>query len=1021
MADRHPSKSLVGVHADITDRKQAEEKLKRIEWMLSEKPMSSIELTSETHDQGYGDLTELNRDGVILKSIGREQLKNFTNDYLELLGTSSAIYEVNGDYAFGIFASGWCRMMDKASRNRCGTPDNVQALNSGRWLCHESCWTDCAKEAIARRAVVDIECHGGLRLYGAPIIAGTKVIGAINIGYGDPPKDPEKLKMLALAYHLDISDLLREAAAYDSRPAYIVEMAKRRLHTTAKLIGSMVEAKQAEEAIRASEEKHRRLFETMNQGVTYQAADGTIISANPVAERILGLAFDQMRGKTSMDPRWRMIQEDGTAVQGADHPSMVALRTGETIGPVVRGVFHPDKNDYIWLSITAIPLFQPGDAKPFQAYAIFKDVTERKLAEEALLESEEKYRQLAEESPISIMSFDAEGTVTFVNKWHLNTFARNKHDADFFLGKKITELPGIVEAGIANKIGKVLQGERVTLKDVFFPKFTGGHNGYQSIQAVPVYRKEKLAGGIMLREDVTERKRVEEALREGEERYRGYVDNAPTAIFVVDEQGRYLMTNPAASRITGFSSEELERLSIRDVVSPDHLDKALVHFQELKETGSAVGEFPLATQSGESCWCLIEAVRLAPDKYIGFATDITDQAHARQELIKAKQQAEIASTAKSEFLANMSHEMRTPLNGAMSMLQLLRLSELSPEQREYVDAALVASKNLTRLLTDILDLSRVEAGLLRLAQERFEIEEIVRTVHSTFREIAQEKGVELRNRVSQLIRGQFLGDPVRIRQVLFNLVGNAVKFTEKGSVTMDIELLTPLRLGKERLLFTITDTGIGIPDKDIPTIFDPFTQVEGTYTKSYRGAGLGLNIVKRLVTLMGGSLAIESEGGKGTTVHVALSLERPTPIEPVDRPAEVVTAGNAKRVLLAEDESINRMAMRIFLEKSGFEVVCAVNGLEVLERLEGEPFDLAIIDIQMPLMSGMEAIQIVHSSNKFSRHSVLPIIVMTAYAMTGDREKFLEAGGTAYLAKPVDFGELERTIRNLCQMAQAPH
>ncbi|MCA1784612.1 MAG: PAS domain-containing protein, partial [Desulfobacteraceae bacterium] len=214
-------KEILFVSRDFTARKRAKGELKRIEWMLSRKPNSSIQAQAENHDQGYGDLTKLNRDGIILKSIGHERLKSFAGDYLDLLGTSSAIYEINGDYAFGIFASGWCRMMDRASRNLCNTPDNIEALNSGRWLCHESCWTDCAKEAIAKRAQVDIECNGGIRMYAVPIFAGGNVIGVINFGYGDPPKDPEKLKMLADIYHLNYDDLLREATAYDSRPLYI--------------------------------------------------------------------------------------------------------------------------------------------------------------------------------------------------------------------------------------------------------------------------------------------------------------------------------------------------------------------------------------------------------------------------------------------------------------------------------------------------------------------------------------------------------------------------------------------------------------------------------------------------------------------------------------------------------------------------------------------------------------------------------------------------------------------------------
>jgi PAS domain S-box-containing protein len=234
---------------DITEHKAVEENLKKIEWMLSQKQTPDNVDLDENYDQGYGDLTELNSDGIILKSISPEILRNFSNDYMELLGTSSAIYEANGNYAFGIFSSGWCRMMDRASRQLCNSTDNIKALNSGRWLCHESCWNDCSKEAILKREPVEIECSGGIRLYAVPIIANEEVVGAINFGYGDPPEDREKLQELADTYQVNYNDLVREAHAYETRPPYIIKMAKNRLHATARLIGSMIETKQAEAKI----------------------------------------------------------------------------------------------------------------------------------------------------------------------------------------------------------------------------------------------------------------------------------------------------------------------------------------------------------------------------------------------------------------------------------------------------------------------------------------------------------------------------------------------------------------------------------------------------------------------------------------------------------------------------------------------------------------------------------------------------------------------------------------------------
>ncbi|MCF8137271.1 MAG: PAS domain S-box protein, partial [Desulfotignum sp.] len=516
---------------DITARKQAEEELKRIEWMLSRRPVSNIEAQAENHDQGYGDLTELNRDGIILKSIGHERLKSFASDYLDLLGTSSAIYEINGDYAFGIFASGWCRTMDRASRHLCNTSENVEALASGRWLCHESCWSDCSKEVIAKGAAVDIACNGGIRLYAVPIFAGGNVIGVINFGYGDPPKDPEKIRILADVFHLNHDDLLREAMAYDSRPSYIIEMAKNRLNSTAKLIGSMVETKQAMEALRDSEQKHRRLFETMAQGVIYHAANGTIISANPAAERILGLSFEQMQGKTSMDPRWKMTKENGTEVPGTDHPAMIALRTGEVVGPVIRGVFHPDKHAHVWLFITAIPLFQPGETKPFQVYATFADITDRKQAEEKLAYSQKLMQYIIEHTNSAVAVHDRNLHYIYVSQRYLDDYKVNetdiigKHHYDVF-----PDLPqrwrDVHQKALAGEISKAD-------RDPFFQD--DGTIEWTRWECRPWYEEDGSIGGIIVyTEVITDWINAEEKLRSSHERMLTILDSIDSTVYVAD-------------------------------------------------------------------------------------------------------------------------------------------------------------------------------------------------------------------------------------------------------------------------------------------------------------------------------------------------------------------------------------------------------------------------------------------------------------------------------------------------------
>lgn len=642
--------------------------------------------------------------------------------------------------------------------------------------------------------------------------------------------------------------------------------------------------------------------------------------------------------------------------------------------------------------------------------------------ERAKLEEERKHALDAQELLLAFLD-NAPSFATLRDKDQRYLLADKKSlanmnkTAEVAVGMHIRDVaqPDIVERLIEDD-KRILSTLKPEVKDYEIPDKDGTRH-YQR-HLFPVFDADHNVYGVgTVTNDITDQKLLERQIRLTSERFQSIFFNSPISISISDlKTSTFLMVNQTFCDIFGYKPEDVEGKHVDEFDLVVHEEQRLSLRQEIEQMGRVYNkEVHVRGKDGYIFIALVsvEIVKTEDSiQAISAFQDITERFRMQEQLTIAKQEAEASTMAKSSFLANMSHEIRTPLNAMLGFASLLLGTQLDKNQREYLEAIDTSGKNLLSIINDILDFSKIEAGMFTIEKTPFSLQQALHSVNTMFFEKAQAKGLKLFTAVDPKLPPLVNGDPTRFTQILMNLLGNAIKFTNQGTISVEavVEKITD---NGATVRISVTDTGIGISEDKQNVIFKRFTQAEDNTTRNFGGTGLGLSIAKKLVELQGGEIWVKSEVNRGSefsfrmTYEISDSKEYPMAEEIVKDNNKDIFDG--KRVLIVEDNLLNQKLASTLLKAEGFDTKVAENGQIALDILANEQFDLILMDIQMPIMDGYQATAKIRADVSLT----IPIVAMTANALTGERERCIGAGMNNYITKPFKTQDLLQIIADL--------
>ena len=656
-----------------------------------------------------------------------------------------------------------------------------------------------------------------------------------------------------------------------------------------------------------------------------------------------------------------------------------------------------------------------GKGKVTGMFGVLQEVEEKKPAY-IKPGAEIKQGNLYYNAPFGYHVIDSQGYFTEINDTELGWLGYTKEEVinkkafrDILSDSSIKafedNLPALIKNGYVKEL--VLELRKKDSNPLYvLSNFTAAYNDDGS-----------LLNARVISFDITKLKKQQEAIEESEAMYRNLIEESAQMLFTADTQGRFTYVSNRLKKTIGYSNRDLLGKLFASIYDGEWRKKAIAFYnkQLLDKIEETTFLFPIIIRTGEKLWIEQVATLIKKNNNIvgyRFALyDITERLKTQEAMQEAARLAMEAKDMQQTFLGKMSHEIRTPMNGVVGMVNLLNTTQLTAEQQEFVDGIKESSVNMIRIINDILDVTKIQSGKLIFEETDFVLKNLVNSVIFSLKAAADQKNIQLISRIDSQIPDALVADPVRLNQVLLNLAGNALKFTDKGSISISVQIKES-HADRMTLEFIVADTGIGIPQNKINTIFESFTQAQSDTTRKYGGTGLGLTIAKQLIEQQGGEIKVTSKEGKGSVFTFTFNFKlnnHPDVNEKTQSVNLQISSLAGYHILLVEDNVMNQRVAKYTIEKWGAQMTIADSGAKAIELLTKNTFDLILMDIQMPDMNGIQTTTKIRKELKINT----PIMAMTASVMQGERENCMKAGMNDYISKPFNPAELNQRMLEL--------